>query len=117
LACKVPVRVVVRDAASVRVVGGFYHRAGCMGARYPHLDLECVGDMWLCELSRVRGVSLECKGSGGGCAVLLEPFSGLSVRVCVEGGGLGCVGGRVYVMKTRSGMLYIGPLVLSGLEG
>ncbi len=111
MTCKQSVRVHVLADYGQQVLRGFYHKAGCMGARYPHLDLECARDLWLCEVARVRGAGLSC-WNGGGCVVLTEHLLGVSVRVCVEGCRVGCVGGRVYVMRTRSGMLYVGPIVV-----
>ena len=87
--------------------GGWFHPAGCMRARYPHLDVEVAGGI-LVELARKRGVRLPCHSVGG--AVVLYP-EGLRVEVRVEAdeARLRCRG-SVYVMRTRSGAIYLGPV-------
>ena len=90
--------------------GGWFHPAGCMHARYPHLDVE-VDSGLLVELARKRGARLPCRSDGG--AVVLYPDGlGVEVRVEAVGARLRCKG-SVYVMKTRSGAIYLGPVEAS----
>ncbi len=111
MACKR--RVVVRVCGvSCCSVEGFYHPRGCMGARYSHLDLEvseCLGV--LLEACRVRGFSVSCVEEGD-CVRLYSEVLPVDVVLCVDGASLRCSGGRVYVMRSRSGMVYVGGVVL-----
>ncbi|KSW11397.1 hypothetical protein CF15_00605 [Pyrodictium occultum] len=88
-----------------------YHPKGCMRARQSHVDLPCSIEP-LCSLAAKRGMKLACR-SLEGCITVMEPVTGIEARLCSQSGSLAC-SRQVYVMRTRGGSLYIGPVVYNG---
>jgi len=84
------------------------HPAGCMGARQAHLDLEPQGDpCGLTEyLARRGGVRVRARILGDCLVVDVSHALGVPclLEVCPAPQGRG---GRVYLMRSRSGTLYL----------
>jgi len=99
-----------------RVLRAFYHPRGCMRARQDHLDIDGASATWLWELARPRGLVLTCIARGGG-VVVEEPLLGLRAVIHPVGDEALFCRDKVYVMVTRSGLLYIGPVGLVGKRG
>lgn len=117
MGCKEEIRVRLITGTDSYVLKAFHHPRGCMRARQDHLDLEnIVSKTWLWEIARPRGHSLYCNVVGN-CIVLEERVLGLRAMICPLGGiALRCRR-EVYVMVSRSGWLYIGPVtVVKGVE-
>ncbi len=103
--CKQGITVTVKEPdGKVRRLRGVYHPAGCMGAHYPHLDLEPKG--LLAELAKRRGLNLRCIQQNSG-VLLVEQLSGVTVEISAEGYTLLCSQRFIRLMRTRSGMLYV----------
>ena len=83
------------------------HPKGCMGARRTHLDVEVVRDpCGLLIFFRRGGLCLPAIRSGGGVLVDLYEVLGYPCTLLVR--GLEYTG-RVYIMVTRRGSLYLAP--------
>ena len=109
--CKKRLGLLVKWRDAVISVNGWLHPRGCMGARYTHLDLEPIEP--LRDLAAKRGISLLCSEAGSGVE-LVEPVTGISVWLAAldKGRRLRCVRRRVYLMRTRNGMIYVAPIEL-----
>ncbi len=81
-----------------------------MGARYPHIDVEARGV--LAEVARKKGFHARCWGERGAITLVLDRL-GLEVRIEAVDARLRC-GRRVYIMATRSGLIYISPVEALG---
>ena len=86
-----------------------YHPRNCMKAKQPHIDLPCIEP--LCSLAMKQGIKLLCR-SHDSCIKLLEPLTGIEVEICIDTGKPRCQR-QVYIMKTRSGNIYIGPVIIT----
>ena len=115
-ACKEPVRVAVKDSASLSlvVVEGYLHPRGCMKARFTHLDLplEPLRATVLGALASAPG-GAKLRARPAGACVELEPPAGAPVTLCVEGLDLGSASGEAYLTVHRKGWIY---LALPGLD-
>ena len=106
--CKQHMRIRVEWQSGSRVVDAWLHPRGCMRARYTHLDLEPVKP--LSDLAARRGLTLRCRNTANGIEVT-EPLTGIGARLKpLSGIVLRCGGRQVYVMRTRSGLVYIAPV-------
>ncbi len=109
MTCKLHVKVWITCGSSTVSVNGFLHPRRCMGARYSHLDLKPMGAACALEdIVRVKGVKLPCEAVEG-LLVIRIPELDTEVRLSVEGFQLECRG-FIYAMRSRSGLLYLGPL-------
>lgn len=80
-------RVLVEPDAHVEVIEAEIHHAGCMKARYTHIDMPAAGRAagLLAELARGRGVRLPCRSDGGRLVIHVP---GLGVDLVLEAPGL-----------------------------
>jgi len=101
------VRLVGPDSQPVQA-RALVHPAGCMGARQAHLDITLEGDpCGLTEyLSRGGGIRVRARLLGGCLVVDVSHALGVPciLEVCPAPTGRG---GRVYLMRSRSGTLYL----------
>ncbi|BEP16784.1 hypothetical protein PYJP_01360 [Pyrofollis japonicus] len=112
--CKMGIELVLRVDGEEKRLKGYYHPAGCMHASQSHLDLEPPKGTWLWDVARPRGTSLRCR-SDNECVTIIYAGLGLEAKLCIPNARLRCKN-RVYVMVTRSGRLYVGPVALSRVE-
>ncbi len=120
MACKKPVSLILYCCSETSTASGFYHPAKCMKARQSHLDVVSgsgTAYTFLLDVSKKRGVVLECT-SLGDCIELTDLRQSLpGLRICVERGVLACTKRTVYVKYTGRGV-YIGPVkAVIGREG
>ena len=84
----------------------YYHPRGCLGAREEHLDVEVDRDpCGLLEYLSRGGLRVRAR-SLGGCLVV-DVSHALGVACVVEVCPAPRRGGRVYLMRSRSGRLYL----------
>ena len=113
--CKIPltIRVIDDTRGTVIKVDGYYHKSKCMGARYPHLDLPIEhSPKILVDLVYKRGVNMECIDASNDCVILNISILGYALRLCVNKRKIRCGARRIHVMKTGSGNIYIGPVII-----
>ncbi len=113
--CKKPVVAEITQGGDTWTCSAYYHPRGCMGARREHLDMSPDCSPLLRELGFKHGMSLPCVSSGNCILVLNIPV--LRVEVVIRGvdACLSC-SGSVYVMNTRSGMVYLGGVRLTNIS-
>ncbi|ABM80252.1 hypothetical protein [Hyperthermus butylicus] len=108
--CKVAVMLVLEFQGDELAVRGYFHPAGCMGARYPHLDVDVPRWHLLWLLAAKRGIRLRCRNDRG-VLLLEEELTRAAVRVRALSGRVLCGAERVYIMRRRSGGIYIAPVM------
>ncbi len=110
--CKIPVNIVVSSNGEEKTCRGFYHSRGCMGARYPHLDLEPECINLLRELGFKHGLKIPCRSCGECCVLLDIYFLNNVLRIRALDGCIKCLDRYAYVMITRSRMIYLGNICI-----
>jgi hypothetical protein len=114
--CKKPLRLEIETTTPITrsraALQALYHPRGCLGASQSHLDIPPGPAPLepLVLLARKHGIRLNCR-SGNGAVTLEDAMIGLRVQLRAQGAKLACRN-PLYAMITRSGMLYLAPIVL-----
>ena len=109
-ACKRPgPQVVIEWHGGILRARSQLHPRGCMGASRPHLDVELPRDPCGLRAFLSRGGHrVRARRLGSELVVDLSRLLGYPCMIRIEGAP-GFLGGKVYVMVSRSGRLYVAP--------
>ncbi|RLG90185.1 MAG: hypothetical protein DRO16_02680 [Thermoprotei archaeon] len=94
---------------------GYIHQKGYMKAKQTHLDLSptCDKEGLLSELGFKHGLQLICNNHRNGICLFID-F--LNNHICIEPMKeniiINCGEKKIFLMTTRSGNIYLGPITL-----
>ena len=129
MGCKIPLKVSIEFLGEhiLLICNAYLHPKGCMKANQTHIDINLMSTYSnnelvkaLIDLIKVRGTKVTCFMNNGVIILDLRRYGLGEVAIRVLGSrdvaSIACYR-AVYLMVTRSGYLYVGPLRIAEGSG
>ena len=113
---KIPIKLkITYPQGTITECEGYIHQKGYMKAKQTHLDLPstCDKERLLSELSFKHGLRLICNNHGKGICLFIDFLNDYVCIEPIEGEiTVNCSEKKIFLMITRSGNIYLGPITL-----